>query len=370
MRSVVEKSGPNTGYGAVVLLALVTVTYADDPPAQSKSENRVLSTRYSERASQTFPPKDTQPASSAKSHLLQGTASCAAAACHHGAGNPGVKGSEYSTWVSRDPHTRAFTVLYETPSLQMHQRLRKLKSIEDATPFTDKLCLNCHVYHGIDAAAKSDRFAAIDGVACEACHGPAEKWLAAHYSDQWKSMSEADKAARGFKNTKNLVSRAETCVGCHVGSAIAEVNHDLIAAGHPRLNFEFSSYLSLYPKHWNIDDDKRRHQDHEARAWLQPTLRWQNPPNRFGQACLIRFQKTLEIAGWRITWSGHKKEIVQRIYSLAGLLDEPEILTHQERIHVSLGQASILEIDQGDRNLTLHNHARIIEMELVMWCGP
>jgi hypothetical protein len=29
-----------------------------------------------------------------------------------------------------------------------------------------------------------------------------------------------------------------------------DVNHDLIAAGHPRLNFEYSAYLEAYPKHW------------------------------------------------------------------------------------------------------------------------
>ena len=28
------------------------------------------------------------------------------------------------------------------------------------------------------------------------------------------------------------------------------MNHDLVAAGHPRLNFEYASYLAAYPKHW------------------------------------------------------------------------------------------------------------------------
>jgi hypothetical protein len=104
------------------------------------------------------------------------------------------------------------------------------------------------------------------GVGCESCHGPAEKWRAEHYSPSWKER--ADKEAMGFRNTKDLAVRAAICAECHVGSPDKEVNHDLIAAGHPRLQFDFAAYLANYPKHWNADDDKKRHADHEARAWV------------------------------------------------------------------------------------------------------
>jgi hypothetical protein len=40
-----------------------------------------------------------------------------------------------------------------------------------------------------------------------------------------------------------------------------DVNHDLIAAGHPRLNFEFATYLASYPKHW------KEKQEIEAKSW-------------------------------------------------------------------------------------------------------
>src|SRR5262249_14971856 len=33
-----------------------------------------------------------------------------------------------------------------------------------------------------------------------------------------------------------------------------EVNHDLIAAGHPRLNFEFATYMRAMPPHWHERD--------------------------------------------------------------------------------------------------------------------
>ena len=96
-----------------------------------------------------------------------------------------------------------------------------------------------------------------DGVGCESCHGPAENWLGPHTGREWKFISAADKYERfGFIDTKNLVSRIELCASCHIGQdgrdglPLRDVNHDLIAAGHPRLYFEFTAYHENQPKHW------------------------------------------------------------------------------------------------------------------------
>jgi len=44
---------------------------------------------------------------------------------------------------------------------------------------------------------------------------------------------------------------------------------DLIAAGHPRLRFEYSAFLASSPgKHWKSHQDRRRTPDLEARAWV------------------------------------------------------------------------------------------------------
>jgi hypothetical protein len=53
-------------------------------------------------------------------------------------------------------------------------------------------------------------------------------------------------------------TRAMECSGCHVGAPadktrgypIRNMNHDMIAAGHPRLNFDFHSYSRLIRPHW------------------------------------------------------------------------------------------------------------------------
>jgi hypothetical protein len=67
------------------------------------------------------------------------------------------------------------------------------------------------------------------------------------------------------------------CIECHVGTdetkggyktLAKEVNHDLIAAGHPRLNFEFAAYHRFYHKHWTDKVLKEKHPDFTARLWL------------------------------------------------------------------------------------------------------
>jgi hypothetical protein len=48
------------------------------------------------------------------------------------------------------------------------------------------------------------------------------------------------------------------------------MNHDMIAAGHPRLNFEFATYQRALPPHWKEKDrrtGRARGADFETRAW-------------------------------------------------------------------------------------------------------
>jgi hypothetical protein len=193
---------------------------------------------------------------------LQGVASCASAACHNGNGPRGDKGSEYTTWAAYDPHARAFDVLREERSRRMVREYRQ----KDVRPEKDPLCLSCHVQPNLETTPKDARFTPTDGVGCESCHGAAEKWRGTHYLDEWRRKTPEEKQALGMANTKDLRARAEMCAGCHVGQGDRDVNHDLIAAGHPRLRFEFGAYLATYPKHWK-DDKAGANADFEARAW-------------------------------------------------------------------------------------------------------
>jgi hypothetical protein len=187
-------------------------------------------------------------------------------ACHHGNGPRGTKGSEYTTWIAQgDPHSRAYTVLFHPRSLLIEKNLNGLKLL----PHKDTLCLSCHVNPDVATANHHERFSRADGVSCESCHGAAERWLSVHYTDSWKAMPAEAKQREGMRNTKDVAVRAQVCVRCHVGWRDADVNHDLIAAGHPRLRFEYGAYLANYPtRHWKLADDHARYADFEARAWL------------------------------------------------------------------------------------------------------
>jgi hypothetical protein len=206
-----------------------------------------------------------KPAPAASSLPLQGAVSCASMACHNGFGPKGSSGSEYTTWIGgEDKHTHAYQVLFNERS----QRIEK--NLGNHRPATeDTLCLNCHV-HPQAGSMPSETLAVIkgDGVSCESCHGAAGKWRTVHYLAGWQQKSNDQKKKFGMQPTKDLVERAKMCTGCHVGDGVRDVNHDLIAAGHPRLNFEFAAFHALMPKHWDETAEKRQYPDFEARVWM------------------------------------------------------------------------------------------------------
>ena len=80
-------------------------------------------------------------------------------------------------------------------------------------------------------------------------------------------MSAEQKAGYGLLPTKDLAFRTQLCAGCHVGESGREVDHRLIAAGHPALRFELSAYQlnPVYTKHWK---ETNYGPDVEAWTWL------------------------------------------------------------------------------------------------------
>jgi hypothetical protein len=225
-----------------------------------------------------------------------GAGGCAAAACHGDATaseKPSWR-SSYSRWIGeRDPHSIAYAVLKSDTSKrilwlldggQSDPRAEKNKPWSNSTPHKDNRCLTCHSITP-DAHTELPESLLADGVSCEGCHGPAASWIASHTTLGW--LADGAKryqfAGRGSPdsrmwNTKDPVSRANICVRCHVGGSDRDVNHDLIAAGHPRLNFEYHAFMANLPRHWDDNRDRERLQaepqstaakpaDYEARLW-------------------------------------------------------------------------------------------------------
>lgn len=204
----------------------------------------------------------------------QASTSCASTACHGGNVGTAPHGCEYTFWASRDRHANAYTVLLEERSRIIERNLHGDK----ARPETDPLCLRCHTTQGeLHEVAKGvDRKPAaqppvtlLEGVGCDRCHSTraGARWITEHYSREWPSMSEADRRTLGFRPLGNLVAQARLCAECHVGTRDADVDHDLIAAGHPRLNFEFGSFRANMPPHWDSRGKKVQQPDLEARTW-------------------------------------------------------------------------------------------------------
>ena len=106
-----------------------------------------------------------------------------------------------------------------------------------------------------------------DGVGCAACHGDATHWQQVHMLPEWKTLPRESRAALGYRDLGTPLERVQTCVRCHVGDAEHEVNHDLIAAGHPRLFFEFAAYQRLEPRHWSPHGKAEAAADFTERSW-------------------------------------------------------------------------------------------------------
>jgi hypothetical protein len=205
--------------------------------------------------------------------LRIGMNSCAARGCHGAVdatdpvrGDVFIKDGAYTTWLNYDPHARAYAVLLEKRSIDIANKLKD--PLENKPAHEAALCLSCHATVG-PAKAKAPELAPLsDGVSCEACHGPAEVWQDKHLSPTWRALASLPlvRDADGMNNLSTPAARATTCVDCHVGnrSRGMDMNHDLIAAGHPRLNFEFGSYLAAYPKHWKEKGDPA---EFEAKTW-------------------------------------------------------------------------------------------------------
>ncbi|HBJ34355.1 MAG TPA: hypothetical protein DDZ51_06245 [Planctomycetaceae bacterium] len=213
------------------------------------------------------------PATSSHSSLTSsagrwiGSDSCGTSTCHSGAiGSHPDWTSSQSVFEAFDPHARAGLTLSGQLSKRIVWTLDP-GARDSPDRFEQVLRSRCNSCHSpIDAqgamqaelAVPSDEknastdnetvtHQALAGVSCEACHGPASNWVQSHLRDDWT-------VSGSMRETRNFVKRIDGCVRCHVGSRVADgmvrdMNHDMIAAGHPALRFEGWSALRRLPRH-------------------------------------------------------------------------------------------------------------------------
>lgn len=196
-------------------------------------------------------------------HKSVGVATCANSLCH-GAIEPwkasDVLQNEYITWSRSDRHARSYATLLNARSKDIATNLGMTEP-----PHKAALCLDCHT-HNPAPARRGDQSLVADGVACEACHGPAERWLTGHVAP---NATHARNIANGMYPVSSDVPRARLCLSCHLGTQKKFVTHRMMAAGHPRMSFELDTFTAIGPAHFRIDDDwqKRKGSWNSVRAW-------------------------------------------------------------------------------------------------------
>ena len=184
-----------------------------------------------------------------------GAGACSAVACHGAAapkeGGMATRHNENSTWNKDDHHSKSFSGKKGLVSKESAEIAKKM-GIADATK--EGRCLNCHAVSELKFKEGATtrvpltkeqmgaKFAIEDGVSCDACHGPASKYLDPHTAAGWTQKQRANGAQKvydewGLLDTKDLKFRANICISCHL-----KIDADMVAAGHPELPFELSFY--------------------------------------------------------------------------------------------------------------------------------
>jgi len=200
-----------------------------------------------------------------------GSPSCATSTCHGSTNSGGPAWTHaLSTHRANDPHATAGLLLLDEDSQRIVHRLDR-RSQNSSTVYANVLrtrCLSCHATAtpaecepSNDSDPSELRELLGNGVSCESCHGPASGWVDEHLNRSWPN--DLGRTRTGFRETKSVFERADNCVRCHVGSRTADglvrdVNHDLIAAGHPALRFDLLIYHQNLPIHWDVDEPSER----------------------------------------------------------------------------------------------------------------
>jgi hypothetical protein len=230
-----------------------------------------------------------------------GPGSCAATSCH-GSVKPvadsRILQNEYSTWIIKDKHSKAYQALTGEIGERMARILKLGAKAEEAPK-----CLACHTLN-TTGAQRGRAFEISEGVSCENCHGPSSGWLGGHTERQWpheKSVS------LGMADTRNVIHRTEKCLECHLGSSNKFVDHEMIAAGHPDLYFELDSFSAVEPRHWKTPRESAPGKPVEDGAW-SGVRDWSA-----GQA--VQLRASLERLGWRARNERYDKKDVWPEYS-------------------------------------------------------
>jgi len=173
-----------------------------------------------------------------------GAASCGASNCH-GSTKPKAdfpKLNENIVWFQKDKHAKAYATLTNEKLKSGVSPSKIATNLKIGKAETSSKCLVCHAVD-VKPELRGPKFDITEGVHCDGCHGPAEKWLEPHAEKGW---THEQSVKLGMYDTKNFLLRADKCVSCHLA-----IEHEMVAAGHPDLlAFELDTFSATMPPHW------------------------------------------------------------------------------------------------------------------------
>ncbi len=184
------------------------------------------------------------PAHAQTAYKFTGAASCGASNCHGStkpkADNP--KLNESIIWFQKDKHAKGYATLTNEKLKSGVSPAKIARELKIAKAETSSRCLSCHAVD-VKPELRGPKFDITEGVHCDGCHGPAEKWLEPHAEKGW---THAQSVKLGMYDTQNFLLRAEKCVSCHLA-----IDSELVTAGHPDLlAFELDTFSVSMPPHW------------------------------------------------------------------------------------------------------------------------
>jgi hypothetical protein len=173
-----------------------------------------------------------------------GAASCGASNCH-GSTKPRPdypKMNENIIWFQKDKHAKGYATLLNEKLRSGVSPSKIAANLKLGKPEQSSKCLVCHAVD-VPKELRGPKFDLTEGVHCDGCHGPAEKWLEPHAEKGW---THEQSVKLGMYDTKDFLLRAEKCVSCHL-----QIEHEMVAAGHPDLlAFELDTFSLQMPPHW------------------------------------------------------------------------------------------------------------------------
>src|SRR5215471_18731165 len=122
----------------------------------------------------------------AQEYKYTGAASCGASNCH---GSTKAKAdypklNENTVWFQKERHAKAYDTLTNEKLKSKVSPSKIAQTLKiDKTETSDR-CLSCHALN-VKPQLRGPKFDIAEGVQCEACHGPAEKWLEPHAEKNW-----------------------------------------------------------------------------------------------------------------------------------------------------------------------------------------